>query len=278
MKIYSKILFILIILFLYSCSKDDKKIQNIIEGENIELQMIDAYSKGLKALEQGDVLFAAKKFSEAELLYPQSEWAPRAALMNAYSYYQQNYYGDAINSLERFLKHYPKYSQVSYANYLLGICYYESIVDEKKDLTPLIKAEEIFKHVVRKYPDTDFALDAKYKLDLIHETLAAKELYIAKYYLSRGKWIPAINRLKIIVKEYDTTIYIEESLHRLVEVHYKIGLEDEAKKYASLLGYNYESSEWYGATFKVFNKEYETQKRKPTNKNFILKRIKKLFD
>ena len=150
MKIYSKILFILIILFLHSCSKDDKKIQNIIEGENIELQMIDAYSKGLKALEQGDVLFAAKKFSEAELLYPQSEWAPRAALMNAYSYYQQNYYGDAINSLERFLKHYPKYSQVSYANYLLGICYYESIVDEKKDLTPLIKAEEIFKEIKRK--------------------------------------------------------------------------------------------------------------------------------
>ena len=279
MKIYSKILFILIILFLHSCSKDDKKIQNIIEGENIELQMIDAYSKGLKALEQGDVLFAAKKFSEAELLYPQSTWAPRASLMSAYSHWSQQYYNDCIIELKRFIKIYSYSKNLDYAYYLLGISYYDSIVDEKTDLKPLLQAKKYFLILEEKFPETDYSLDAKYKLELINDILAAKELYLARHYIKKQKWVAAINRLKNIVTNYETTIFIEEALHRLVEVHYIIGLENEAQKYAKTLGYNYKTGRWYKETYRVFNKDYKQiiEIKKKSKPKILIEKIKSLF-
>ena len=238
MKYFVNILIILIFLFLNSCSKDKKKI-DIIEEEDIELLMIESYKEGIKSLQDGDALFAAKKFNEAELVYPQSDWAPKSALMSAYSYYIQDYYGDAIFELNRFIKTYPKDLRLSYAHFLLGMCYYEQIVDEKKDLGPILKAKEKFNYVLKKYPSTDFALDAQFKLDLINDILASKEMYIGKHYAKKQKWIPAINRFKIVVENYDRTVFIEEALHRLVEIHYYLGLEDEAKKYANILGYNY---------------------------------------
>ena len=244
MKYFVNILIILIFLFLNSCSNDKKKI-DIIEEEDIELQMIDSYKEGIKALEEGEVLYAAKKFNEAELVFPQSDWAPKSALMSAYSYYIQDYYGDAIFELDRFLKTYPKDLRLSYAHFLLGMCYYEQIVDEKKDLGPILKAKEKFNYILKNYPSTDFALDAQFKLDLINSTLASKEMYIGKHYAKKQKWIPAINRFKTIVNNYETTVYVEEALFRLVEIYYLLGLTDESQKYAKLLGYNYQSSKWY---------------------------------
>ena len=273
-----KFFLILIIIVFFGCGKD-KENKLIIKEQNLETQMISAYKEGLNFLDKDDGLSAAKKFNEAELLFPQSEWAPKSALMAAYSYYVYNYYGDSIHELEQFIKKYPKDERISYANFLLAMCYYQSIVDEKKDLEPLLKARDKFIYVVENYPNTDFAMDAKFKLDLIREILASKEMYLGSYYIQKGKWIAAINRFKIVINDYDTTIYVEEALHRLVELHYKIGLENEAKKYANLLGYNYLSSDWYKSTYKIFNKEYKLAKPEKRKKesNFLIKKYKSIF-
>ena len=239
--------------------------------------MVEVYQEAMKEFERGDVIYAGKKFSEAELLYPQSVWAPRAVLMSAYGYYSQGYYSDAINDLERFLIKYKNHKQTDYAYYLMALCHYDQIVDEKKDLNEILQSKKYFEILIQNYPNTEYAVDSKFKLELIIEIIASKEMYLAKYYLEREKWIPAINRYKIVVNDYDTTIYVEEALHRLVELHYKIGLIDEAEKYATLLGYNYKSSRWYEASFKLLNKNY---KRKISNKNkskSILKRFKNFF-
>ncbi len=279
MNMFLRLLFILLILFASSCSKKEEKV-SIIKEKELNLQMIDAYEEGVKAFEEGDALFAAKKFNEAEILYPQSEWAPRSILMAAYSYYSQNYYYDAISELERFIKKYPSHERLNYAHFLLAICYYEQIVDEKKDLGPLINAKTEFEFVVKNYPNSDFALDSKFKLDLISDVLASKEIFLGRYYMKKEKWIAAINRFKKVVEDYNTTVYVEEALHRLVEIHYKVGLIDEAKKYASLLGYNYQSSKWYEATYIIFNKNYTNPINKINKKkgNFIIRKFKSLFE
>jgi len=273
-----KFFLILIIIVFFGCAKD-KENKLIIQEQNLKTQMISAYKEGLDFLDKDDGLSAAKKFNEAELLFPQSEWAPKSALMAAYSYYAYNYYADSIYELEQFIKKYPKDERISYANFLLAMCYYQSIVDEKKDLEPLLKARDKFIYLVENYPNTDFAMDAKFKLDLIREILASKEMYLGSYYIQKGKWIAAINRFKTVINDYETTIYVEEALHRLVELHYKIGLENEAKKYANLLGYNYLSSDWYKSTYKIFNKEYKLAKPKKRKKesNFLIKKYNSIF-
>ena len=269
---------ILFTILIFSCSQKQTQVTKV-EGSSLEQQMIEAYNAGVKALDEGDVLFATKKFNEAELIYPQSDWAPRSSLMAAYSYWSQGYYNNSINELKRFLKVYPKNKKIDYAYYLLAMNYYDSIVDEKKDLKPLEEAKKYFTLLVNEYPKTDYALDGKYKLELIQDMLAAKEMYIARHYIKKEKWIAAINRLKIVVNKYDTTIYVEEALHRLVEIYYKIGLEQEAEKYASVLGYNYQSGEWYKQTYKVFNKNYTTEKKqkKIEKKEKLLDKIKSFF-
>ncbi len=279
MELVKKVLLISLFIFLSSCGGDKEKV-SIVKEKDIELQMIDAFKEGFEALEDGDVFFAAKKFNEAELLYPQSVWAPKASLMAAYSWYSQNYYYDAVYELNRFIKTYPNNKNMGYAHFLLGMCYYENIVDERKDLEPLIRAKKKFEFVIEEYPDTDFALDAAFKIGLIEDLMAAKEMYIGRHYIKKEKWIPAINRFKTVVNDYGTTVFVEEALHRLVEIHFKIGLTDEANKYASLLGYNYQSSKWYKESYRVFNKNYELKikNKKKKNKNFIIKKFKSLFD
>jgi len=240
--------------------------------------MINAYKEGYEELEKGDVIYAAKKFNEAELLYPQSKWASKAVLLSAYAYYSQNYYDRSIQELERFIKKYPNHKNMDYAHFLLAMCYYENIIDEKKDLEPLLLSKQKFEFILKNYPDTDFAQDAKFKIGLIQDVLASKEMYIGKYYLKKGKWVAAINRFKTILNKYETTIYVEEALHRLVETNYKIGLEDEAKKYANLLGYNYQSSKWYEQSYKIFNKDYRTSYEIKKDKQSVFKRFKTLFN
>jgi len=259
-----------------SCSKEKEKI-SIVEEESLEMQMIRAYNDGLEELDRGDAIYAAKKFNEAELLYPQSVWAPRAALMAAYSYFSRFYYSDAVLELEKFLDKYKNHPRRDYAYYLLALSHYDQIVDETKDLNEILKAKKYFELIIQKYPNTEFGLDSEYKLELIQELLASKEMYIARYYVDREKWIPAVNRFKTVVEYYDSTIYVEEALHRLVELHYKIGLINESKKYAALLGYNYQSSKWYEESYEILNKDYvKISKRKNKNKEESL--IKKFKD
>lgn len=278
MKIYYFLILFLLFVNLNSCSEKKERV-SFIKEDNLEMQMIEAYNEGVKEFNKGDIFFAVKKFNEVELLYPQSVWAPRSILMAAYAYYSQLYFDDSILELERFLDKYNNHPDTDYAYYLLAICHYNQIVDEKKDLGEIIKAKKFFNLLINNYPNTDFAEDARFKLELIEEILASKELYIAKYYLEREKWIPAMNRYKKIVEKYDTTIFIEEALFRLVELNYKLGLVDEARKYTILLGYNYKSSEWYEKSYKILNTEYEkiTLKKDFKKQKSLLKKFKELF-
>ena len=280
MQFFRITLFILF-LVLTSCSKE-KNIE-VIEEKEINLQMIDAYQEGMKFLNDGDGLTAAKKFSEAEGMLPDIDWASKSALMSSYCLYNINFYDQDILNLERFIRIYPASQYVSYAHYLIAISYYEQILDEDKDIQPLLISKKKIEDYLKKFPNTDYAIDLKFKLDLVINQLAAKELLIARYYIKNEKWIPAINRLKIIVKTYDKTIFVEEALHRLVEINYKIGLNEEAKAAAVLLGYIYNSSEWYKRSYQVLNKNYkiptnEEIKTKKNEEDGLIKRtIKKIL-
>ena len=270
---------ILFFLLLVSCSKDEKKISSIKETRQ-DLEMISAYKEAYKALDEGDPYFAAKKFLDAELLFPQSEWAPGSALMASYSYYLQNFYSEALSNLNRYLKTYPTDRNIVYAQYLIAMCYYETIEDEKRDAGPLIKAKNKFSFIIENYPNTDFALDSKFKLDLIRDIMASKEMYLGRHYIKKEKWIAAINRYKKVIKDYSQTIFAEEAIHRLVEINYKLGLIEESEKYAQVLGYNYLSGEWYKKSYKIFNQDYSYQIYKPVKKDKkgVIDKFKKLFD
>ena len=274
----STILFIILILSNLSCTKKPEE-KSIISEKNLDLQILAAWKEGLRELENGDAIYAAKKFNEVEILAPQSDWAPKSILMAAYAYYLQDYYSDTINEIEIFNKKYPDHKHTDYAIFLMGMAYYEQIVDEKKDLNSILMAKFQFEKVIKDYPNTDYALDAQFKLDLIEDILASKEVYLGRYYFQKKKWIPAINRFKTVIKNYDTTIYVEESLHRLVEIYYTIGLTEEAKQYAQLLGYNYQSSKWYEKSYSFFDKEYERNKKEQDREdNIIIKKFKSLFE
>ena len=265
------------ILLLNSCSKNVEDVKFIKETSQNE-EIISAYSKGMSLIETGDYFAASKKFLEVEILLPQSQWAPKSVLMASYSYYLQNYYSLAIENLKRYFKTYPKDKNMAYAHYLLAMCYYETIEGEKKDLAPLIASKKELIFIIENYPETDYAYDARYKIDLINDTLAAKEVYIGRHYVKKKKWIPALNRFKSVLKNYETTDHVEEAIHRLVEIYYILGMEEESLKYASLLGYNYNSGEWYKETYKIFNKEYKVSlPNKKKEKSKILSKIKSLF-
>jgi len=271
------LILLLSVFLLLACSKKDN---TEIVSEPTEKEMVVAiYAEAVDALKKGDAFYAAKKFKEAESLLPQSEWAAKASLMASYAEYARNAFSNSIFGLERHIANYPADKNIPYAHYLIAICYYEQILDEKKDLQPLVQAKEKFEFIILTYPETDYATDARFKLDLIIDQLAAKEMSIARYYMKTEKWIPALNRLKIVVEKYDKTVFIEEALHRLVEVYYKIGLVEEAKQAAAILGYNYQSGTWYERSYKVFNKKYKTKKIKKTKEMGLIRRkIKGLFE
>ena len=273
-----KIVLILILVLLFSsCSKNVEEVKLIKETSQTD-EVISAYKKGMSLMEAGDYFAASKKFLEVEILLPQSQWAPKSVLMASYSYYLQNYYSLATENLKRYFKTYPKDKNMAYAHYLLAMCYYETIEGEKKDLAPLIASKKELIFIIENYPETDYAYDARYKIDLINDILAAKEVYIGRHYIKKKKWIPAINRFKNVLINYETTDHVEEAIHRLVEIYYILGMEEESLKYASLLGYNYNSGEWYKETYKIFNKEYKVSlPNKKKKKSKILNKIKSLF-
>ena len=261
---FSKYALVILFLLTLSCSSAKKDV--IYEPSN-RLNPYNLYKEGIEAFEINDYFFASKKFSEAELNFENIELAAKSSIMSSYSLYGIGFYEEALQNLERYLRTYPADKNVIYAHYLIAIIYFEQIEDEKRDLNPLIEANKKIEFFLKKYPNSDYAIDLRFKKNLIINQLAAKELFVAKYYISIQKWIPAINRLKIIVNKYDKTIFIEEALHRLVEIHYHLGLENEAKKYAKILGYNYNSSEWFKQSYKVLNKNYQIKEGKKKTEN-----------
>ena len=255
---YRRILVIFFVfLFITECSKKEEiSVKPPDDKESYKI-----YSEAMEAMNQREFFFAAKKFSEAEKILPVIEHSAKALLMSSFCYYTINFHEEAISSLEYFLKKYPADQNIQYASYLIAISNYEQILDEKKDIEPLLKTKKIIEKYIKKYPGTDYTLDLKFKLGLIQNQLAAKEIYIAKFYIKTQKWIPAINRLKIVVNDYAETIFIEEALHRLVEIYYNLGLIDEANKAAQILGYNYNSSKWYENSYALLNKDYNKEKK-----------------
>ena len=268
---------LLSIFFIFACSKkgDVKIASDITDEEKAE----SIYIEALEALKEGDSFYAGKKFKEVESLLPQGEWAAKARLMASYSDYNRSSYSSAIFNLERHINNYPADKNIPYAHYLIAICFYEQILDEKKDLKPLLRAKKKFEFIIQNFPDTDYSIDSKFIVDLIIDQLAAKEISIARFYMKTEKWIPALNRLKVVVEKYDKTIFVEEALHRLVEVYFKLGLVEESKQAAAILGYNYQSGEWYEKSYKVFNKKYKIKKNKKEKKMGLIRRkIKSLFE
>ncbi len=268
MMCFQKILLIFFIV-LVSCSKPEA-----IYEIKPKISPYKIYEEAYDAFENGDYFYAQKKFSEAELNFEIIELAAKSSIMACYSLYGINFYNEALESIDNYLKKYPADKNIIYAHYLTAVIYFEQISDEKKDIEPLIKAKEKINFFLKTYPNNDYAIDLQFKKDLIINQLAAKELFVAKYYISTKKWIPAIKRLQNIVKNYDQTIFIEEALHRLVEINYHLGLESEAKRYANILGYNYNSSEWYKESYRIFNKDYKIAKiKKDKKKEGLIKRI-----
>jgi len=279
MSFFYKVIVFITLIGLQACSNSEKEV-SLIKTLDQETEMVLTYKEAFNALKKGDTYYAAQKFLETELLYPQSEWASKAVLMASYSYYLQDYYSEAIYNLERFISSYPDDKSIDYVHYLIAICYYETIEDEKKDLEPLLKSNKKFKFIISNYPSSDFAKDAKYKVNLIEDTLASKEMYIGRHYLKKEKWIPAIKRFQNIIKNYNQSVYVEEAIHRLVEIHYRIGLEQEANKYAKLLGYNYQSSQWYEKSYQILNKNYESRVLSleiKNKKSGVIEKFKRLF-
>ena len=272
-----RICLILSFLFIISCSKNE-----VIYKAEKSLDPFILYEEGLEAFRNNEYFFANKKFSQAELNFKNIDLAAKSAIMSSFALYGINFYEQANDNLVRFLKTYPSDKNVIYAHYLQAIIFFEQISDEKKDLKPLLEAQKKINFFLKKYPDTDYAIDLRFKKDLIENQLAAKELYVAKYYISTQKWVPAIKRLKLILEKYENTIFIEEALHRLVEIHYHLGLEEESKKYAKILGYNYNSSDWFKQSYKVLNKDYDLQNAmnkkeiKKDDENFLKKIIKRI--
>lgn len=256
------LLFFTFSLSILSCSSD----KNVIYEPSIKKNPYVLYQEGFEALEKNDFFFASKKFTEAELNFEEPKLAAKSSILSSYSLYAINFYDEVEENLKRFLKNYPADEYIIYANYLLAIVAFEQIGDEKNDLNPLLEAERRINYFLKEYPKTEYAIDLSFKKDLVQNQFAAREMFIAKYYISVQKWIPAINRLKLILKNYDETIFIEEALHRLVEIHYHLGLDNEAKKFASILGYNYNSGKWFEQSFKILNKDYKiintTKKKK----------------
>jgi len=274
---YKITIFFIFFMFLYSCNKNQEKVV-LVKEKNQKQEMISNYEEGMNLIKIGDYFAASKKFLEAEILFPQSQWASKSVLMASYSYYMQDYYSLSIENLKRYLKTYPNDKNKAYAHYLLAMCYYETIEGEKRDLAPLILSKNELNFIIDNYPESDFAYDAKFKIELINDILAAKEVYIGRHYIKKKKWIPALNRFKNVLKNYETTVHVEEAIHRLVEIYHILGMEDESLKHASLLGYNYNSSEWYEETYKIFNRNYEKPISKNKKKNSkILGKIKSLF-
>jgi outer membrane protein assembly factor BamD len=273
---YQKFIYLFIFsFFLFSCSKNE--IENTSPADKEQSFII--YKEGVTSLKDGEYFYASKKFSEAEVILPTVEMAAKASLMSSYCLYLINFYDEALLNLQAFIKNYPADKNIPYAYYLIAISSYEQILDEKKDIGALQNSQKKINEFLIKFPNTEYALDLSFKLDLINNQLAAKELYVAKYYINTQKWIPAINRLRNIVDDYSETVFIEEALHRLVEVYYKVGLTDEANAAASLLGYNYNSGEWYKQSYKVLNKKYKINNKPPKKKDLglIQRTIKKIL-
>jgi outer membrane protein assembly factor BamD len=233
---------IMVSLALVACSSDDAP-------EYIERPVEELYNSAMNTLLAGEYKEAARLFDEVERQHPYSVWASKAQLMAAYSFYQDNTYDDAIAALDRFIQLHPGNRDVAYAYYLKALSYYEQISDVERDQKMTLLALRALEEVVRRFPQSQYARSARLKADLARDHLAGKSMSIGRFYQSRGQYVAAINRFRRVVEVFQTTSHVTEALHRLVECYLALGITDEARATAAVLGYNYPGSEWYADSY-----------------------------
>ena len=247
MKYLRTFAFLTLLSFTLAACSDTKLVTPETEGEKLKI----LYDDAMALVRDRDYVDAAIIFEDIERQYPYSKWSNQAQLMTAFCYYKSTMYDDSLDALERFIALYPGSKKISYAYYLRALNYFEQIKDVERDQSMTNKSKQAFYEVVNKYPNSEFANDALNKIDIINDRLASKEIEIARYYQFNHQWISAINRYNKILEEYNTSVYTEETLHRLVEIYFSLGLYDEAKKYASTLGFNYPDSDWYIKSYEL---------------------------
>lgn len=236
------------VLALAACaSKKPKKLRLAYEERPVEL----LYATGADRLDRRQWNQAVDYFQEVERQHPYSEWSRRSILMQAYAHYQSNDYAEAIGDADRFIQLYPGNPAAAYAHYIKAICYFEQIVDVNRDQAATGQALDTLRDVVQRYPQTEYANDARLKIDMVNDQLAGKEMTIGRWYLRQGDTLAGINRFKSVVDRYQTTSHTPEALYRLVEGYLTIGLLDEAKRNGAVLGYNYPGDPWYGSAYKL---------------------------
>jgi outer membrane protein assembly factor BamD len=223
----------------------------------VERPVEELYNQALDRLENGDPRQAAQDFEEVERQHPYSQWATRAQLMAAYAFYQADAYDDAVDAARRFIDLHPGHKDVAYAYYLIGVSYYEQISDVGRDQKNTELALEAFEELIRRFPNSDYAKDASLKADLARDHLAGKEMAIGRYYLRRGVYVAAINRFRTVIERYQKTTHVPEALHRLTEAYLSLGVAEEARRTAAVLGYNFPSSIWYQDSYALINGEPE---------------------
>jgi len=258
-------------LALAACSDDEPK-----EDTAVDKPVNELYNKAMDQLAQRRYKESAKAFEEVEREHPYSIWATKAELMAAYSLYQENSYQDAINALNRFIQLHPGNRDIAYAYYLRALCYYEQVTDVGRDQSSGEQALSSLEELIRRYPETSYARDARHKIDLVRDQLAGKELMIGRFYENRGQYLAAINRFKVVVNKYQTTSQVPEALHRLVECYMALGIVDEARKTAAVLGYNYPRSQWYIDSYELVENvkvDTGTGKEKPNSDSFIARTL-----
>ena len=211
----------------------------------VERPVETLYNAAMDDLINENYAKSAKEFDEVERQHPYSVWASKAQLMAAYAHYQHNKFDDAISSLDRFIQLHPSHKDVAYAYYLKAICYYEQIADVQRDQKGTDDAMKALQEVVTRFPSTAYASDAKFKIDLARDHLAGHEMVIGRWYQGQQLYAAAIGRFQRVVDDYQTTNHVPEALHRLTEVYLTLGLKEQARKTASVLGYNYPGSQWY---------------------------------
>ena len=219
------------------------------KDEYVEKPVDELYNKAMDELEAGDDKKAAKLFDEVERQHPYSSWATKAQLMAAYAHHRANQYDEAVAACDRFIELHPANPEVPYAYYLKGLSYYERISDTRRDQEMTEQAKRTFEELLNRYPNSEYARDARIKIDLADDHLAGKEMMIGRYYLRRNYYLASINRFKIVVDKYQSTTHVAEALLRLTEAYTALGIDDEARKTAAVLGYNFPQSEWYADAY-----------------------------
>lgn len=238
-----------LVLTLAACGSDKNELDSLDEGVTIPVDQL--YNEGKDAFDARDYELAVERFELVEQQHPYSEWATRSQIMAAYANYRMEEYDDAIAILDRFTRMHPGNENIAYAYYLTALCYYEQISDVGREQSMTEMAQRSLTEVIRRFPDSEYARAAKLKLDLAVDHLAGKEMKVGRYYLERNELLAAINRFKYVIDHYQTTTHAPEALHRLTEAYLALGVPEEAKKYAAVLGYNYPDSEWYKDSYRL---------------------------